>query len=86
MMALVDAITGKVYPPPLSGPGTELYVPMDPTSNREIEFKPDSTLMILRDACREARRECGVYFLRWKDNQFVLISRQLKGAATGAPR
>jgi hypothetical protein len=34
MMAVVDAKTGKVYDPPLSGAGTELYVNMDMLGDR----------------------------------------------------
>jgi len=37
MMAIVDARTGKVYDPPFTGAGSELYVPMDPLSDREID-------------------------------------------------
>jgi hypothetical protein len=77
MMALVDAETGKVYPPPMSGVGTELYVPMDIMSEREVDFRLDSSLMILRNACREARRECGVYCFNWKGNHFDLVKRVL---------
>lgn len=77
MMAIVDAETGKVYPPPLSGAGTELLVPMDIMSDREIDFRLDSTLMVLRNACRIARTQCGVYYFDWKDNRFVLVKRTL---------
>jgi hypothetical protein len=42
MMAIVDAASGRVYPPPLAGAGTELYVQTDPVSDREIDFRFDS--------------------------------------------
>jgi hypothetical protein len=77
MMAVVDAKTGTVYPPPLSGVGTELYVPMDPMSDVEIDFRLNSTLMVLRNACKEARKECGVYCFEWKNDHFALVSRVL---------
>jgi hypothetical protein len=77
MMAVVDAKTGTVYPPPLSGVGTELYVPMDPMSDGEIDFRINSTLMVLRNACKEARKECGVYYFDWKNDHFALVSRAL---------
>ena len=77
MMALVDAETGKVYPPPMSGVGTELEVPIDILSDREIDFGLDSSLMVLRNACRNARRDCGVYYFNWQNNHFDLVKRVL---------
>jgi hypothetical protein len=77
MMAIVDAQTGKVYDPPLSAKEEELYVPMDLLSDREIDFKPDSNLMVLRNACSEARQECGVYYFKWQNEHFVLVLRNL---------
>ena len=77
MMAVVDAKTGKVYDPPLSGTGTELYVNMDMLGDREIDFKPESSLMVLRNACRIARSECGVYYFNWQNNKFTLLKRVL---------
>jgi hypothetical protein len=77
MMAIVDAQSGEIYNPPLSRKGTELYVSMDPLSDREIDFQRDSSLMVLRNACREARRECGVYYFNWQQNRFVLVKRTL---------
>ena len=75
MMAVVDAETGRVYSPPISGAGTELYVSMDPMSDREIDFRLDSTLMVFRNACQGARTQCGVYYFNWKDNHFDLVNR-----------
>lgn len=77
MMAVVDAQSGKVYDPPLSAPGEELHVPMDILSDREIDFHRESTLMVLRNGCKEARRECGVYYFNWYDDHFALIRRSL---------
>jgi hypothetical protein len=77
MMAVVDAKSGKVYAPPLSGAGTELYVNMDMLGDREIDFKPQSSLMVLRNACRIARSECGVYSFNWQNNKFTLLKRVL---------
>ena len=75
MMAVVDAATGKIYDPPLSGAGTELYVPLDNLSKMETEYRIDSSLMVLRNACRDFkdRNTCGTYYFNWKDNRFVLV-------------
>ncbi len=78
MMAIVDAQTGKIYDPPLSPKGEELSVPMDLLGDVEIDFKPDSSLMVLRNACREARQECGVYYFNWQNEHFTLLKRTLK--------
>ena len=77
MMAIVDAKTGIVYNPPLGGVGTELSVPMDMVGENEIDFELHSSLMILRNACKVARSECGVYYFNWRDHQFALVKRIL---------
>jgi len=56
MMAIVDARTGKVYDPPFTGAGSELYVPMDPLSDREIDFQRDSSLMVFRNGCKNGAK------------------------------
>jgi hypothetical protein len=77
MMALVDAKTGRVYSPPLSEVGMELYVPMDMMGDKEIDFQPNSSLMVLRNACKAARKECGVYYFNWECDHFALVKRTL---------
>jgi hypothetical protein len=74
MMATVDAKTGNVYDPPLSGQDS-LYVPLDNLSYMEIVLRPDSSLIILRNACRDFkdRKSCGTYYFNWKDNHFDLV-------------
>jgi hypothetical protein len=74
MMATVDAETGMVYAPPLADKNS-LFVPLDNLSDKETDLRPDSSLMILRNACRDFkdRRTCGTYYFNWKDNHFVLI-------------
>ncbi|HYL37973.1 MAG TPA: hypothetical protein VEV17_18805 [Bryobacteraceae bacterium] len=68
MMAVVDAISGRVFGSPLNGSGTELYVSMDPLSDVKIDFRRDSSLMVLRNGCAGARKECGVYYFDWRND------------------
>ena len=72
MMAIVDLKTGNVYPPPLSG-GSELNLPLDNLSDMETDFRPDSSLMVLRNACRNFRGECGTYYFNWSHDRFALL-------------
>jgi hypothetical protein len=74
MMATVDAETGKVYEPPLADK-TSLWVPLDNLSEMETDLRPDSSLLILRNACRDLkdRRTCGTYYFNWKENHFDLV-------------
>jgi hypothetical protein len=74
MMATVDARNGVVYEPPLSDKGS-LNVPLDNLSDMEIDFRPNSSLLILRNACRDFknRNSCGTYYFNWEDNRFVLV-------------
>jgi hypothetical protein len=75
MMAIVDAKTGVIYDPPLSGAGSGLYVPLDNVREMEIDLRPDSSLLVLRNACRDFRNRdsCGIYYFNWKDHRFALI-------------
>ena len=75
MMVVVDAQAGRVFAPPMSGVGTELYVSMDMMSDREIDFRLDSSLMILRNARREARTECGVHYFNRTGQRLDLMKR-----------
>lgn len=77
MMAIVDAKTGIIYNPPLRGAGTDLYVSMDMLSPAQIDFQRDSSLMVLRNGCKFARSECGVYYFNWRNNRFALVRRVL---------
>ena len=74
MMATVDAKTGNVYEPPLSRNGS-LNVPLDNLSDMEVDFRPDSSLLVLRNACRDfaKRNSCGVYYFNWIENHFALL-------------
>jgi hypothetical protein len=86
MMAIVDAETGAVYEPPLSEKGS-LYVPLDNLSDMEVDFRPNSSLLVLRNACRDfkIRGSCGTYYFDWKDNRFLLakfvLANPLRGPA-----
>ncbi len=75
MMAIVDAETGKVFNPPLNI--GELGLQMDLMSKQEIDFEPTSSLMILRNACKAGRSECGIYYFNWETDRFRLVKRIL---------
>lgn len=74
MMATVDAETGMVYEPPLADKDS-LWVPLDNLGDMVIDLRPDSSLLILRNGCRDFkdRRTCGTYYFNWKDNHFDLV-------------
>ena len=46
-------------------------------SDVEIDFRLDSTLMVLRNACHEGRTQCGAYYFNFKDGHFILLNRVL---------
>jgi hypothetical protein len=79
MMATVDAKTGSVYEPPLSEKGS-LYVPLDNLSDMVIDLRPDSSLLVLQNACRDVRNRdsCGIFYFNWKDNRFALVKFIMK--------
>ena len=73
-MAIVDAKTGMVYDPPLSAKGS-LYVPLDNLSDMVTDLRPDSSLLVLKNACTDFknRDSCGIFYFNWKDHRFVLV-------------
>ncbi len=78
LMAIVDAKTGIVYDPPLSGDrdhDQELYLPLDNLGEAEVDIRPGSSLMVLREACTDFkdRSHCGLYYFNWKNNHFDLL-------------
>jgi hypothetical protein len=87
MMAIVDAQNGRVYGPPMSEADVEFNLFMDPMGDHEIDFRLDSSLMILRNACKTGRNDCGVYAFQWRNDQFVLVKRVLDNLAdAGLPK
>jgi hypothetical protein len=84
MMAIVDAVTGKVFSPPLADgfllPSLPLAVPGDPDRFvpwvAKVEFRANSNLMIVKanPDPSKGRRNYTHYFL-WKNNQWTLVRR-----------
>lgn len=60
----------------MPGPSIGFVLEMDPLTDREIDFQPDSRLMILRNGCLGARSKCGVYYFHFTDGKFQLIKTQ----------
>jgi hypothetical protein len=74
MMAIVDAKTGDVYGPPLAS-WVSLNVPLGNLGDMEVDFRPNSRLMALRNACKDFmnRKSCGEYHFDWSDSRFPLV-------------
>jgi hypothetical protein len=83
VMATVDAKTGIVYDPPLADKGS-LNVPLDNLSDMEIDLRPTSSLLVLRNACRDFknRESCGTYYFNWKDDRFTLVRFLMVASST----
>lgn len=73
MMAIVDAKTGAVYPPPLSKDGKDLNVPLNIQADMQIDLRPESSLMVLNEACEVAFSKCGTYYFNWTGARFELL-------------
>jgi len=73
-MAIVHGRTGNIYKPPLAAQGS-LQVPSDNLSDMDVDFRPDSSLMVLWNGCRDFRnrKTCGSYYFNWRDDPFVLL-------------
>lgn len=77
MAAIVGAKTGKVFGPPMSDAKTGFYVNFDPLGDYDIDIHPQSSLMVLRNACAVARSGCGVYYFNWENDRFQLVKKVL---------
>lgn len=76
-MAMVDAKTGIVFGPPFERSGT-MQLPLEIWSDMKVDFRPDSSLLILRNACSNYpdRATCGVYHLSWTGKKFDVVKFQ----------
>ena len=72
MMATVDVRTGTIFEPPLATKGS-LHVPLDILSEMKIDYRPDSSLLVYRNACQNARTKCGTHFFVMKSGHFELV-------------
>jgi len=86
MMAVVDAQTGSVYNPPISfdGIGTQnLSLPLLTlghrfSSNPEVEFRLDSSLMVIRATPKQTEQHPSyTYYFPWQDGGWKLLRRVL---------
>jgi hypothetical protein len=52
-----------------------LNVPLDNLSDIEVDIRPDSSLLVLRNACLDfaKRSSCGVYFFNWTNDHYDLV-------------
>jgi hypothetical protein len=84
MAAIVDAITGRVYNPPLSPDFLLPLLPADDPANpdyfvpsvAELEFRPNSKLMIVKANPNQFGGRAGyAYYLLWQDNRWRLLRR-----------
>ena len=50
-------------------------MPLDNLSDMDVDFRPDSSLMVLWNGCRDFRnrKTCGSYYFNWRDDRFVLL-------------
>lgn len=73
-MAIVDAVTGKVYKPPMSE--THLLPLLDGAPCFPgVEFHLDSKLMIMTPTPNMARVPIYIHYFLWENNKWTLIRR-----------
>lgn len=86
MMAVVDALTGKVYKPPISGDdeGRESFllplvvlpdVKTGAAWTAEVEYRLTSSLFIVKANDTLKDQENYIYYFLWKSNQWKLLRR-----------
>lgn len=84
LMAIVDAMTGRIYNPPMSN-GLQLPRldggPWLPT----VEFRMNSSLMIMRPCPNLAKGPVLDHYFLWQNNQWRLIRRIPQPRISGTP-
>lgn len=78
MMAIVDAVTGKVYNSPMTQGLQRSWLDGGPWLP-EVEFRRDSRLMIMTPEPALAKVPIYTHYFVWDDNQWNLIRRILCG-------
>jgi hypothetical protein len=80
-LAIVDAQTGNVYPPPITAKGSRFVLPLLTVGNRvsrpaEVDFRLDSRLMIVRATPIQSERHPSYeYYFVVEDNRWKLLLR-----------
>jgi|ERR1017187_5812080 hypothetical protein len=81
-MAIVDAVTGEVFLPPLLG-DNEFALPLlcignSVSSNPEIAFRQASRLMVIKATpdWLKARHHSYTHYYLWRDDRWILLYRE----------
>jgi hypothetical protein len=73
-MAVVDARSGTLYPSPFSTHQSKFMLPVAPSFNHP-EYRTDSSLLIVPDACLDGQSRCYTYYFLWQSDQFRLLHK-----------
>lgn len=83
-MAIVDARTGDVYPPPISFEGVGarsfdlplLTIGNSVAQNPEVQFRPNSSLMLIKATPNQSGRHTSyTYYFLWRQNRWTLLRK-----------
>lgn len=74
-LAIIDVTNGAVHAPPLSSDAWPFSVPIASTDFQYPEYRLDSALFILRNACPEGLEKCSTYYFKWENDAFTVVTR-----------
>ncbi len=75
-LAVVDARTGAIYPPPLNDPRWPFALPIAQTAFEYPEYRVNSRLFVLKNACPAGlANDCHTYYFVWEGAMFKEVGR-----------
>jgi hypothetical protein len=74
-MAIVDAKTGRIFQPPFAGKDAS-YFTYPTRFMYPPQFRGDSNLLILPNACADATPVCGTYYFVWERSRWRVVHRE----------
>ena len=78
-VVIVDLVTGRIFQPPFAGKGgpsaSYFSIPSDPFDFNSMEFRLDSSLVVLPRACPDRARGCSTYYFLWKNDTWIPVDR-----------
>lgn len=75
-LAIIDVKTGEVHAPPLGSDRFPFALPIASTDFQYPEYRLNSTLFVLRNACPEGlTRQCWTYYFNWENDAFEVSAK-----------
>jgi hypothetical protein len=74
-VAIIDARAGTIHPSPFKTADSAFALPLARTDFQRPEYRLNSKLLVVRNACPEGFPKCATYYFVWENNTFRQVQR-----------